>query len=202
MSKRRALQRNTYFYVDDEDASLPDDPEHWTILHDLCTLLLHFNVLRDDEFDDVDKFFFQIYIPNWKFDFGGNRFGLKHGNPENVFDLLDEVDHELFQPSESLTPYLPRVAKSHANIVEYFEDGQLYEDTLKGVLWDIYRATYAHVYLTHSQKLRLKEYLLFWNQLFDLSHLIEVVDYHFEDGIKVFSCLDNPDFELPRTGRF
>ena len=202
MSKRKVFQKGSFWSGAEDSAVLIVDPEQWTILHDLCVLMLFFNYLRSGEFDDNDRFNFQIAISNWRFDVGGKKFGYKYGNPDNALLLLDHVERQLFPPSNRDCPDLNRLAKSHANIVDIFDDGLIVEDTLKDILWDIYRATYASVPLSHIQKMRLKEYLIFWNQLLDLSELIQIVSYHYEDGIRIFKRIDQPLINLSAIGSF
>lgn len=201
MDKLVEPKANPFFFEGADAIGLPVDPAHWTVLHDLSAVMLHFNALRGDDIDDIDKFVFQVHMPSWEFEIDGNRVGLAFGNPVSSFALLDEVDQFLFPPTGALIAHLPRVAKSHENLVGYFERGIISANVMKSILFDLYRTTFAFVYLTQRQKVQFKEFLLFWNQFIDLSALMSVVEYHWEEGRSVFGRIDLPEIDSIMAGR-
>ena len=193
MEKLDESQPNPFHDPNTSGSDLPEDPEGWSILHDLSTMMLHINALRDQDIDDNDKFNFQIYMPNWEYEIDGIGFGLAKGNPVSSVQLLEEVDQALFPSEGPMVSNIQRVAKSHENLVRYYWSMALTESEMKKLFFDLYKTTLAEVYLTHEQKIEFKRWLLFWNQHMDLSNLIDVIDYHFEEGVSVFSAIDFPE---------
>jgi len=172
----------------------PDDPEGWMILHDLSAMMLHFNAIRDQDIDENDKFNFQIYIPNWEFEIDGTGLGAAY-DPVSSIQLLEEVDQALFPSVGPMVSNIQRVAKSHKNLVRYYWSMALTESEMRKLFFSLYKTTLAEVYLTNEQKLEFKRWLLFWNQHMDLSNMIDVIDYHYEEGRSVFSAIDYPERE-------
>jgi len=94
MNKRRVYQGDTFFSRGRADASFVEDPQGWTVVHDLGVLAVYLNHLRDGKIDDNDEFNLGMAIENWIEIFGGNEFE----NLPDSLDLLEEVRKELFPP--------------------------------------------------------------------------------------------------------
>lgn len=169
------------------------DPEGWTVRHDLATMMLHFNALRDQFVEYIDEIHFQLYMPNWESQIDGTGVGITHGDPVCSVQLLEEVDRLLFPSQGSKISDMARVAQSHENLVGYLNHRAFSEAELKNLFYSLYRTTLSALYLTHEQKVGFKNWLLFWHQHIDLSNLIDVVDYNYEEGRSVFSAIDYPE---------
>ena len=195
MEKMVDPKPNPFQDPDTSGSDLPDDPEGWTILHDLSAMMLHFNAIRDQDIDENEKFNFQIYMPNWKSEIDGTGLGAAY-DPVSSVQLLEEVDQALFPSEGPMVSDMLRVAQSHENLVRYYWSMALTEAEMKKLFFDLYKATLSELYLTHEQKIQFKRWLLFWNQHMDLSNMIDVIDYRYEEGWSIFSAIDYPEQEL------
>ena len=175
------------------------DPEGWTILHDLSTMMLYFNYLRGHDIDDLDELSFRIAIPNMNDGIEGVGVGNASVDPSSPFQLLDEVAQLLFLQDEPGGINRDRLVKSHQSLIAHYMGMSISESEMKSALFQIYRAMLSEFYLTHDQKLTFKRWLLCWNQYMDLGNLIDVIDYHLEEGQAVFVAIDDPD--RPRGGQ-
>lgn len=200
MDKMPGIQKNS-FAADGEKMQVEAiDPDWWTLNHDIATMALHFNALRDQDINDNDKFAFQLYIPEMLNIVGRGRIGNRVFLPVDIPPLLEEVDSVLFPPTGKTIVDRSRLAKSHQNLVRTVNPTGIFESEMKQILFLLYRAIQSHVYLTHDQKMEFKRWLLFWDQGMVLTNLISVVDYSYDAGREVLSAIDFPQ-RLGNRGR-
>jgi hypothetical protein len=88
------------------DTTKIEDPESWTIIHDIGVFYTYFGNLADGGIKNPEKEYINLTLPKWNLRIGDIDYGFDNGNPTDIGETLDCIFNEMYDESDPNPPMI------------------------------------------------------------------------------------------------
>ena len=150
--------------IDFPDTTKIEDPESWTIIHDIGVFYTYFGNLADGGIKNPEKEYINLTLPKWNLRIGDIDYGFDNGNPTDIGETLDCIFNEMYDESDPNPPMI-RVNVSHKNLVNYFNNNHIQKDNIGTFLHTLFHLSIYDGIISRGQAHQLTYYCSQWSSM-------------------------------------